>query len=105
MDMDSRFSSTYDASADVRLDSDVEDEWGDALEALKDRQAWMSKRADRLRDAGFSAEVVNKWEKGDNMGEEDVVWASKGQGREWDRGKVVDEDGDVDLKADWGRLK
>jgi hypothetical protein len=103
--MDARFSSTYDASADVRLNSDIEDEWGDALEALKDRQTWMSRRAERLRDAGFSNEVVKRWEKGDSMGEEDVVWASKGQNREWDRGKVVADNGDVELKAEWGRLK
>ncbi|KAF2691538.1 hypothetical protein K458DRAFT_411261 [Lentithecium fluviatile CBS 122367] len=105
MGTDSRFSSTYDASTDVRLDSDVDDDWGDALEALKDRQRWLSKGADRLRDAGFSEELVNKWEKGGDMGEEDVVWTPKGHSREWDKGKVVDEDGDVDLKADWGRLK
>jgi hypothetical protein len=37
--------------------------------------------------------------------EEDVVWTKKGQDREWDRGKVIDEDGDIELKADWGRLK
>jgi hypothetical protein len=37
--------------------------------------------------------------------EEDVTWTKQGQKREWDRGKVVDEEGDVDVKADWGRLK
>jgi hypothetical protein len=37
--------------------------------------------------------------------EEDVVWTRKGQAREWDRGKVLDEDGHVELKADFGRLK
>jgi hypothetical protein len=105
MGMDDRFSSNYEASADLKLNSDVEDDWGDALETLKDRQRWMTKGADRLREAGFSNEVVKRWEKGDNMGEEDVVWASKGTNREWDRGKVIDQHGDVDLKAEWGRLK
>lgn len=105
MGMDARFSSTYDASADVQLDSDIEDKWGDSLETLRDRQLWKSKGGDRLREAGFSENVVKKWEKGEELGEEDVVWSSKGQNREWDRGKVVDEDGNVDLKAEWGRLK
>lgn len=110
--MDARFSPTYNASTDVRVDSDIEDEWGDSLETLRDRQLWKAKRADRLREAGFSDEVISKWEKGEKKGErqgekgeEDVVWASKGQHREWDRGKVVDADGNVDTKAEWGRLK
>lgn len=105
MAMDARFSSTYDASTDVHLDSDEEDEWGDSLEALRDRQLWKAKGADRLREAGFSDDVVKKWEKDEKVGDEDVVWTSKGQHREWDRGKVVDEDGNVDTKAEWGRLK
>ncbi|ORY11500.1 hypothetical protein BCR34DRAFT_565128 [Clohesyomyces aquaticus] len=105
MAMDERFSSGYDPSVDVHLKSDAEDDWGDALEALRDRQKWKQQGADRLRHAGFTDEQVKKWEKGDEKNEEDVVWTKKGEGREWDRGKVVDDDGDVDLKADWGRLK
>ncbi|KAI8937422.1 hypothetical protein NX059_005146 [Plenodomus lindquistii] len=105
MGIESRFSSTYDPSIDVRPDSDAEDDWGDALEALKDRQRWQQQGADRLKAAGFSEEQVRKWEKGEEQTEDDVVWTRKGQAREWDRGKVVDEDGDVELKADFGRLK
>jgi hypothetical protein len=105
MGMDARFSSTYDPSVDVRLNSDVEDDWGDALEALRDRQRLKQQHADRLKAAGFSEEEVKKWEKGDEKTEDDVRWSKKGEGREWDRGKVLDDDGDVDLKADWGRLK
>jgi hypothetical protein len=104
MAMDARFSSTYNPSADVRLQSDNEDEWGDALEALKDRQRWKQQGADRLKAAGFTEDQIQKWEKGDEKTEEDVTWATKGQ-REWDRGKVLDQEGEVDLKADWGRLK
>jgi hypothetical protein len=48
---------------------------------------------------------VKKWEKGDEKDEEDVTWAKQGQAREWDRGKIVDEDGDVALKPEWGTLK
>ncbi|KAH6048928.1 hypothetical protein HBI67_220990 [Parastagonospora nodorum] len=103
MGMDSRFSSAYDPTVDVRPPSDAEDEWGDAVESFRDRQRFKQQGADRLRAAGFTDEQVRKWEKGDVKDEEDVTWTK--QAREWDRGKVVDEDGDVELKADWGRLK
>jgi hypothetical protein len=105
MGIESRFSSTYDPTIDVRADSDVEDDWGDALEALRDRARWKQQGADRLKAAGFTDEQVKKWEKGDVQNEEDVVWTARGQAREWDRGKVVNDDGHVELKADFGRLK
>ena len=74
--------------------------------------------ADRLRQAGFGEGVVRKWEAGGRererereSGEEgDLVWRGKGEGREWDRGKVVvgggdgGGDGGWDVKAQWGRL-
>ncbi|CAA9965253.1 hypothetical protein PTMSG1_08612 [Pyrenophora teres f. maculata] len=93
------------AATDVRANSDVEDDWGDALEALRDRARWQQQGAERLKAAGFTNDQVKKWEKGDLQNEEDVVWSRKGQAREWDRGKIVDEDGDIKLKADFGRLK
>ncbi|KAF2132200.1 hypothetical protein P153DRAFT_383087 [Dothidotthia symphoricarpi CBS 119687] len=105
MDIDSHFSTTYDPSVDVRQASDAEDDWGNAVESFRDRQRWKQQGADRLKAAGFTDDQVKKWGKGDEKSEEDVVWTRKGQAREWDRGKVVDEDGDVELKADWGRLK
>jgi len=105
MGIESRFSSTYDPTMDVRPPTDVEDEWGDAAEAFRDRLRWKQQGADRLKAAGFTDAQVKKWEKGEEPNEDDVVWASKGQAREWDRGKVIDEDGDVELKADFGRLK
>lgn len=105
MGMDSRFSSAYDPSVDVRQASDVEDNWGDATESFRDRQHFKQQGADRLRAAGFTDEQVRKWEKGDTKDEADVTWTKRGQAREWDRGKVVDEDGHVELKPDWGRLK
>jgi hypothetical protein len=103
--MDARFASTYNPSTDVQIQSDVEDDWGDALEVLRDRQRWKQQGAERLKAAGFSTDQVKKWENGDEKTEDDVQWAAKGEGREWDRGKVIDADGHVDLKADWGRLK
>ena len=104
MGIDARFSSNYDPTADVRIDSDGEDNFGDALEAYRDRQKWKQRGSDRLREAGFTDTQIKKWEKGDEKGEEDVVWSMKGQKREWDRNKVVDEDGYTELKADFGRL-
>ena len=103
--MDDHFSASYDPSNDVQPHSDLEDDWDQALEALRDRQRWKQQGADRLRAAGFTDEEVKKWEKGGEKTGEDVRWAKKGEGREWDRGKVVDEDGQVDVKAEWGRLK
>ncbi|OSS46021.1 hypothetical protein B5807_08102 [Epicoccum nigrum] len=103
--IESRFSSNYDPSIDVRAGSDAEGDWDEALEAMRDRQRWQQQGAERLRAAGFKDEQVKKWEKGGDPLEEDVVWTKKGQDREWDRGKFVDDDGDVALQAEWGRLK
>ena len=103
--IDSHFSSNYDPSADVQPDPQEDDDWDQALEALRDRQKWKQQGADRLRAAGFTEKEVSKWEKGGEKSEEDVVWTKKGEGREWDRGKVVDEHGSVDVKPEWGRLK
>ena len=104
--IDSRFSTSYDPSTDVRLDDADNDDWDQALEALKDRQRWKQQGADRLRAAGFTQEEVTKWENGGEKREEDVKWKKKGEGREWDRGKVVDVDGQVVLEPpEWGRLK
>ncbi|MCJ1312104.1 hypothetical protein MMC25_005778 [Agyrium rufum] len=84
-----------------------DDDWDQALEALRDRQRWKATGAERLRAAGFSEEEVGKWERGqryqlglspggaDDGRERDmesVRWAKKGEGREWDRGKVFDSE-------------
>lgn len=103
--IDSRFSSNYDPTADVRLDYDEENDWEQALEALRDRQKWKQQGAERLKAAGFTNEEIKKWESGGEKREEDVKWAKLGEGREWDRGKFVSEDGHVVTGADWGRLK
>jgi len=102
--MDSRFSSNYNPTIDVQPDPEEEDDWEQALEAMRDRQRWKQQGADRLLAAGFSETEVKKWEKGDAKDESDVKWAKHGEGREWDRGKVVDENGMVELKPEWGRL-
>jgi hypothetical protein len=82
MGMDSRFSSTYDPTVDVHQASDAEDDWGEALESLRDRQRWKQQGADRLKAAGFTDDQVSKWEKGDNKDEDDVTWTKSGQARE-----------------------
>ncbi|KAG0650513.1 hypothetical protein D0Z07_3284 [Hyphodiscus hymeniophilus] len=102
--IDSRFSTTYDPTVDVQLDPDEENDWDQALEALRDRQKWKQQGADRLRAAGFTDEEIGKWEKGGEKRAEDVKWAKKGEGREWDRGKVVGADGVFSSSASWGRL-
>lgn len=89
----------------MRPNSDSENDWDQALEALRDRQRWKQQGADRLRSAGFSEDEVRKWERVGEGREEDVVWKGRGEGREWDRGKVVGEDGGVEVGAEWGRLK
>jgi hypothetical protein len=103
--IDSRFSASYDPTADVQLDPDEENDWDQALEALRDRQKWKQQGADRLRAVGFTEDEITKWEKGGEKREEDVKWAKRGEGREWDRGKVVDDDGIVTTESSWGRLK
>ncbi|KAK0111404.1 hypothetical protein ONS95_001765 [Cadophora gregata] len=102
--IDSRFSANYDPTADVQLDFDEENDWDQALEALKDRQKWKQQGADRLRAAGFTEEEVSKWERGGEKREEDVKWSKRGEGREWDRGKVIDGDGAVSIEPKFGRL-
>jgi hypothetical protein len=94
----------------VQLDPAEEDDWGQALEALRDRQKWKQQGADRLRAAGFTEEEVEKWKKGGEKKEEDVRWAKKGESREWDRGKVFNADSEDELlpkevDLEFGRLK
>lgn len=102
--IDTHFSSHYDPAEDIQPNSDTEIGWDQALEALRDRQRWKQQGAERLRAAGFTAEEVGKWEKGGEKRQEDVRWSRKGEKREWDRGKVVGEDG-VETKAEWTQTK
>ncbi|OAL56687.1 hypothetical protein IQ07DRAFT_594168 [Pyrenochaeta sp. DS3sAY3a] len=102
---ESRFSSNYDPHIDIGPSPDAEDDWADSVEAFRDRQQWRQEGVERLKAVGFTDAQIKKWEKGEEPNEDDVVWARKGEAREWDRGKVVDEDGDIQMKADFGRLK
>ena len=91
----------------------MDNDWDMALEALRDRARWRQQGADRLREVGFEESVVSRFvnnrafgglnDTGAREGRDiaDVRWAKKGEGREWDRGKVLDDEGHVDLKAPW----
>ena len=106
--MDLRFNDpSYNPRADIALsdsgdEGGKDDDWSNSLEALRDRAAWREKGAQRLRDAGFKEQDVVKWESGDREKDErDLKWRGKGEGREWDAGKVAGEEGEVRVKAAW----
>ncbi|KAI1370725.1 hypothetical protein F4677DRAFT_345626 [Hypoxylon crocopeplum] len=104
--IDNRFALDYDPRKDVTPEPENRDDWDQAVEAFRDRQKWKQQGADRLRSAGFTEEQIKKWEKGDEKDEKDekdeadVRWTKAGGLREWDRGKVVNEDGTVSLATD-----
>ncbi|KAJ5830463.1 uncharacterized protein N7525_008716 [Penicillium rubens] len=125
--IDAHFAPGYDPATDVHLDEDKlhsigqessrrpvaglmtkDDDWDMAMEALRDRERWRSKGEERLRTAGIDEAVIDKWKNNtafagmDGEGKpEDVQWSKKGEGREWDRGKFVDDDGHIDIRASW----
>ncbi|KAM0704168.1 hypothetical protein Q7P35_008401 [Cladosporium inversicolor] len=105
--MDLRFNDpSYNPRADVDLsdsgDEGGKDDWPNSLEALRDRAAWREKGAQRLREAGFKEQDVVKWESGGrDKDERDLKWKGKGEGREWDAGKVAGDEGEVRVKAAW----
>ncbi|EEH07568.1 conserved hypothetical protein [Histoplasma capsulatum G186AR] len=99
-----------------------DDDWDMALEALRDRALWRRKGADRLREAGFDEGIIEKWASNrafvgldggaNGVGHrdigrdrdrdvEDVRWVKQGEKREWDRGKVLTDDGRVDVRPEW----
>ncbi|OJJ43486.1 hypothetical protein ASPZODRAFT_123841 [Penicilliopsis zonata CBS 506.65] len=122
--IDAHFAPDYDPSLDVQVEDDglaatnqstrrpvaglmtKDDDWELALEALRDRAKWRQKGEERLRDAGFHDSIVERWKSNEAPAGaegrlEDVKWSKRGESREWDRGKVVDEAGDIDVKAPW----
>ena len=104
--IDSRFAPDYDPRLDVTPEpEDPEGDWDNAVEAFRDRVKWKQQGAERLRSAGFTEEEIRKWEKGGEKDESDVRWTQSGGLREWDRGKVISDDGNVTVEAEWGRLK
>ena len=94
--MDAHFSSDYNPTRDLHPESEAEDEkedWDMALEALHDREMFKHKQAERLREAGFGNAEIKKWEaSGKEKDVDDVKWTGKGQAREWDVGKLDQDD-------------
>jgi hypothetical protein len=104
--MDSRFLADYDPAMEAEPDFvDESADFEDALEAYRDRQKWKQQGAERLRSAGMGEDFIKAWENNDIKNEANLKWAKKGGMREWDRGKVLEDDdsggGGIDLRADW----
>ncbi|OXV08149.1 hypothetical protein Egran_04086 [Elaphomyces granulatus] len=126
--IDTHFATDYNPALDIHLDGEntapstrlsrrpvaglmtKDDDWDMALEALRDRALWRENSADRLRAAGFTEQVVDRFANnasaGSTRSEKDgrigsFKWSKKGESREWDRGKVMDQDGHFDVKAPW----
>ncbi|CAG8081564.1 unnamed protein product [Penicillium olsonii] len=123
--IDAHFAPGYDPTTDVHLEDNMastgepsrrpvaglmtkDDDWDMALEALRDRQRWKQKGEERLRAAGINEATIDQWKNntaftgsGGEGNPEDVQWSKKGEGREWDRGKFVDDDGHIDIRAAW----
>ncbi|KAJ5306314.1 hypothetical protein PENANT_c017G09770 [Penicillium antarcticum] len=125
--IDAHFAPGYDPATDIQLDDGNsnaagqqssrrpvaglmtgEDDWDMALEALRDRTRWKQKGEERLREAGIDDTAIDRWKNnaafkvlGGEGNPEDVQWSKKGEGREWDRGKFVDDEGHIDVRAAW----
>ena len=92
--LDAKFSDNYDPRKDIHDDNhdsnNEKDDWGIALRALRERQSYILSGAmtERL------AEAENE--------NQPVAWPTYSKGeREWDKGKVVLDDGSVGVKV-WG---
>jgi len=124
--IDVHFAADYDPTQDVQPNDDghhvdsrpsrrpvaglmtEEDDWDMALEAMRDRAKWRQKGEDRLRAAGLNDATIDRWKSNaaftgldGERNPDDVKWSKKGEGREWDRGKVMDDEGHIDVKAVW----
>ncbi|KAL4884742.1 hypothetical protein BJY04DRAFT_181932 [Aspergillus karnatakaensis] len=123
--IDAHFAPDYDPTLDVHAEENGllsgnrssrrpvaglmtgDDDWELALEALRDRARWKQQGEERLRKAGFNDDIVDRWKNNstatgnDEESLENVKWSTKSEGREWDRGKFVDKDGHIDIKASW----
>ncbi|EWG39292.1 hypothetical protein FVEG_02171 [Fusarium verticillioides 7600] len=92
--IDRRFSDTYDPKTDIQMDEDeVGNEWDDAVEAFRDRQKLRQNQDQRLKDAGFADEQIQRASGADEKSAENVQWSKAGEKRAWDVGKVIGSDG------------
>ncbi|KAF6521148.1 hypothetical protein HZS61_015406 [Fusarium oxysporum f. sp. conglutinans] len=92
--IDRRFSDTYDPKTDIQMDEDeVGNDWDDAVEAFRDRQKLRQNQEQRLKDAGFADEQIQRASGADEKSAESVQWSKAGEKRAWDVGKVIGLDG------------
>ncbi|KAF5601265.1 pre-mrna-splicing factor 38b [Fusarium subglutinans] len=92
--IDRRFSDTYDPKTDIQMDEDeVGNDWDDAVEAFRDRQKLRQTQEQRLKDAGFVDEQIQRASGADEKSAENVQWSKAGEKRAWDVGKVIGSDG------------
>ncbi|KAG6069185.1 hypothetical protein E4U32_002320 [Claviceps aff. humidiphila group G2b] len=100
-ELDRRFSDSYDPKLDVRMDVDNdEDPWDEAVESFRDRQKMRLNQDQRMRDAGFTDEEINRAKGIEATAEPHVVWSKAGEKREWDKGKGLGVGGDVSDEDD-----
>ncbi|KAG8415579.1 hypothetical protein J3458_009414 [Metarhizium acridum] len=92
-ELDRRFSESYDPRLDLQMDEDEEDAWDDALESFRDRQKLRLHQQQRMKDAGFTEEEIQRAEGTAGKTGEHVVWSKAGERREWDKGKGLGLDG------------
>ncbi|OAQ68477.1 pre-mRNA-splicing factor 38B [Pochonia chlamydosporia 170] len=92
-ELDRRFSASYDPKLDVRMSDDDADPWDDAVESFRDRQKLRLHQDQRLKDAGFTDEQIQRSKGASDKLQDNVVWSKAGEKREWDKGKGVGMDG------------
>ncbi|TWU74418.1 hypothetical protein ED733_003759 [Metarhizium rileyi] len=93
VELDRRFSESYDPALDVLMSEDGEFTRDDAGESFRDLQKLQLHRDQRLRDAGFTDEDIQRAKGTADKTGEDVVWSRAGEKREWDKGKSPGLDG------------
>ena len=92
--IDSRFAADYDPKRDFSVDDEPPqagegDDWSTALAAVRARADW---RGSGSGEVAARAKVATD----DRVDVSDLRWRKKGEQREWDRGKIADENsGDV----------
>ncbi|KAG5979989.1 hypothetical protein E4U55_004519 [Claviceps digitariae] len=98
--LDRRFSESYDPQLDVRMEDDHDDPWDEAVESYRDRQKMRLNQDQRMKDAGFTYEQIQRAKGPDKNAELNVVWSKAGEKREWDKGKDLTLESHVDHDAD-----
>ncbi|KAG5936083.1 hypothetical protein E4U53_000290 [Claviceps sorghi] len=104
--LDRRFSETYDPKLDVGMEDGDDDPWDEAVESYRDRQKMRLNQDQRMKEAGFSEEQIQRAKGSQKKAEPHVVWSKAGEKREWDKGKGLSAEGDGnrDVGRDVGRM-